>query len=108
MFKSPVESSRADGCARREPRSAWVEGLDLLGDIGGVIPNPADQRGASGVLPGQSEEIQAGGIGHAAAMNDTVVIVEDRRVDPGVIGAEPGGPQYGVRVELAAVAKPDR
>ena len=107
MFKSPGESSRADGFGRREFRSVCAEGLDLIGDVRGVISDPADQRRASGVLPRQSEEVEARGVGHPAAVNDAVPVVEDRCVDPRVIVAEAGGPDHGADVELASVAETD-
>src|SRR5436305_1312516 len=108
MFKSPGESSCADGFAPSELRSACVERLDLIGDVLGVFSDPTDQRRAPRVLPRQAEEVQAGGVGHAAAMNGSALIVEDRCVDPRVIGLKPGGPDNGADVELGSVAEPDR
>src|SRR5437660_6861238 len=107
MFISPGQSSRTDGSARGERRSVGAEGLDWLSEVGGVICDPADKRGASGVLPGQSEEVEAGGVGHGPAVNDPLLVVEDRRVDPRVIVAEAGGPDHGAHVELGSVAEAD-
>src|SRR5947209_13395361 len=107
MFNSPLESSRADDFGGRRAGSAYVDGLDLIGDIRGVVPDPADERRASGVLPRHSEEVEARRVGHTAAVNDAALIIEDRSVDPRVIVAEAGGPVHRAHVELGSVAEPD-
>src|SRR5947209_110705 len=103
--KSPGESSRADGFVRRTFRLGHAEAVDLIGDVGGVVPDPADQRRASGVLPRQAEEVQAWGVGHSAAMNDTLPVVEDRRLDPRVIVPEAGGPDHDAHIQIVSVAE---
>src|SRR5205814_7202490 len=105
IFKTPGESSRTDGFGRPTLGSVCVEGLDLLSDKGGVVSDPADQRRASGVLPRQSEEVQARGAGYPAAVNDPVPVVEDRRLDPRVIVPETGRPDHAADVQVAAIAE---
>src|SRR5947209_2283997 len=108
MFKSPGGSSCADSFALRELRSACVERVDLIGDIRGVVSDPADQRRASGVLPRQSEEVETPGIGHPATVHEPLPIIEDRRVDPRVIVPEPSGPDHRAHIQLTSVVEPDR
>ena len=36
-----------------------VRSRDLAGEERGVIPDPPEQRGAAGVLPGEAEHVQA-------------------------------------------------
>ncbi len=66
------------------------------------------QRRAAGVLPGQAEEVEPGDVGDAAAVAQAPVGVEDRRLDPGVVGPVAGRPDDGVDLELAAVREADR
>jgi hypothetical protein len=53
---------------------------DLCGDELGVVLDPADQRRAARVLPGETEEVEAPDIGNAAAVPQTPTFVEDRQV----------------------------
>ena len=71
----------------------------------GVVLDPAHQRRAAGVLPGQAEEVEAGDVGDAAAMAQAPVLVEDGQLDPRVVGAEAGRPDDGVDLELAPSSK---
>ena len=48
------------------PAQRGAPGADLLGHVLGVVLDEAEQRRASGVLPGQAEEIQPGRLGYAA------------------------------------------
>ena len=45
-------------------------GGDLIGEVGGVVVDEAEQGRAAGVLPGQAEEVQPGDIGDAAPVDD--------------------------------------
>ena len=81
---------------------------DPLGDVLGVVLDPADQRRAARVLPGEAEEVEAGDIGDAAAVAQAPVLVEDRQLDPGVVGAIARRPDDGVDLELAAVFEANR
>src|SRR5688500_10961648 len=65
----PRRDARRVRSSRLDPRShitrgrggprLLLESLDLLGDVLGVVPYPADERGASRPLPVQPEEVQA-------------------------------------------------
>ena len=67
--------------------------VDLLCDVLGVVLDPAEQSRASGVLPGQAEEVEAGRLRHAAPVHDAAVLVEHRDVDPRVVDAESRWPR---------------
>ena len=88
---------------RRRPKS-----VDLLGDELGVILDPAEQRRAPGVLPAQSQEVEAGRLGHAAPVLQVPVSVEHGCVDERVIDPEPGRPHDRAHVELCAVGEAHR
>ena len=47
---------------------------DVLGEVGGVVVDEAEQCGAAGVLPGQAEEVQPGHVGDAAPVDDASVV----------------------------------
>ena len=64
------------------------------GDVLRVVLHPAQEGGAAGVLPGQAEEVETGHGGDAAAVLDAPVLVEDRRLNEGVIEREAGGPDH--------------
>ena len=57
----------------------------------------------SGVLPGQTKEVEAGHVGDASAVSEAPVRVENGEVDPGVIGPVPGCPDDCVDLQLAPV-----
>src|SRR3954466_11169127 len=84
---------------------ALPEGVDLLGEVIGVVLDEAEQRRAPGVLPGQPEEVEPRRAGHAALVYDAAAFVEDRDVNPRVVAAEAGRPDHAPNVELAAVAE---
>ena len=92
------------GCrlSRISPRIV-LKDRDLPGDELGIVLDPADQRRAPGVLPGQTKEVEAGGVGDASTVSEPPVRVEDGEVDPGVIGPVPGCPDDGVDLQLAPV-----
>src|SRR6187200_2667659 len=58
---------------------------DLLRDELGVFLHPADERGAAGVLPGEAEEVKAGDVRDAAAVDEFAVRARNGQVDPGVV-----------------------
>ena len=60
------------------------------------------------MLPGEAEEAEAGDIGDAAAVTQAPLLVEDRQLDPGVVGAVARRPDDGVDLELAAVLEASR
>ena len=90
----------ADGCARSGPR---VVGRDPLRDEFGVFFHPADQRRASRVLPRQAEEVETGDIGHASAVTQATVRIEDRHLHPRVVRSVARRPDDGADLELAAI-----
>src|SRR6188474_1721819 len=57
---------------------------DPLRDELGIVLHPADERGATGVLPGEAEEIEAGNVCDPASVDELAVGVSDRKLDPGV------------------------
>src|SRR5919201_792124 len=79
-----------------------------LSDELGVILHPADQGGPARVLPGKAEEVEARTVRDAAAVPQAPIVIDDRRVDPGVVSAVPGCPDDRVDVELAAVVEAHR
>src|SRR6185436_11162046 len=72
---------------------------DLLRDELGVVLHPADQRGAAGVLPGEAEEVEAGDLRDAAAVDELAVGARDGQVDPGLVERVAGRPDDGGDVE---------
>src|SRR6266852_4092945 len=80
---------------------------DLPDDVGGVVPDPADQRRAAGVLVLHAEEEQARGAGYAAPVDWRAVGVQDRNMDPRVVGAEARRPDDRFDVELGSVLEAD-
>ena len=62
---------------------------DCRGNVLRVVLDPAQERGAAGVLPGQAEEVETGHGGDAAAVLDAPVFGEDRRLNEGVSSAKP-------------------
>src|SRR5687767_4440307 len=79
--------------------------LDLLGDELCVVLDPSDERRASGVLPRKAEEVETRKVGHAAPVLDSPGGIDERQIDPGVVGAIPGRPDHGIDLEFAAVGK---
>src|SRR5450755_3802343 len=70
MVCSPA--SRCDlGGARRRPVVICLgaRAADVVDDVDGVVPDPADQGGAAGVLVLHAEEVQARRAGDAAAVS---------------------------------------
>ena len=59
------------------------------------------------MLPGQAEEVQAGLIGDASAMADTTVGVDDRQIEPGIVGLVARRPDDGVGLRLCAIGEAD-
>ena len=98
-------------CALGRAPLGWrrpAKGVDLVRDVLCVVLDPAEQRGASGVLPGQAEEIEPRRLRHAAPMHDATVPVEDRGINPRVVGPEARGPDDATDLELRAVAEAQR
>jgi hypothetical protein len=86
-------SSRAPRC-RLGGRGLGGPGVggDVPGEVGGVVVDETEQRRATGVLPGQAEEIQPGDLEDPALVNHLAVADHARDADPGVVGAEAGRP----------------
>src|SRR5690349_10709834 len=80
---------------------------DAAGEVGGIVVDEAEQGRASGVLPWQAQEIQAGDIGDAAAVDYVPVTDYAGDMDPGVVRAVTGRPDHGAGVQAAAVGEPD-
>src|SRR6185295_4950744 len=83
-----------------------LEGRDLLGDELSVVLHPSEQCRAASVLPGQTEEVEAGNVGHASAVAQSAGLVDDGKLDPGVVGPVSGRPDDRVELELAPVLEP--
>jgi len=77
-------------------------------DVLGVILDPAEQRRAPGVLPGQSKEVEARRRRDAAPVHQAAVLVEHRRVDPRVVEAKAGRPYDNANVEFRPVIEAHR
>src|SRR3954467_4438038 len=96
-------------CMRSAPfGGGGGRGFDAAGDELGVALDPAQQRRAARVLPGEAEEVQAGDVGDTAAVAQAAVLVGDVEIDPGVVGPVAGRPDDGVDVELRAVGEAHR
>src|SRR3954451_14036107 len=93
---------------RRAGWLVWRPRADLLGQVLGVVLDEAEQGRASGVLPGQADEVQAGRFGDAALVYHRALRVEHRHIDPGVVEPESGGPDGALHVELGVIAERDR
>ena len=76
----------ADRCAHGRPHLRFLVFRDPFGDEFGVVLHPADQRRAARVLPGEAEEAEPGQIRDAATVAQPTVRVEDRQLDPRVVG----------------------
>ena len=100
---SETRSSGSSSCSR-----GGCVLRDLVGDVLRVVFDPAEQRGASGVLPGHAEEVEAGRGCHAARVDDCSVVAEDGGIDVGVVDAEPRRPDHGPGVERRSVGERDR
>src|SRR5205823_6666948 len=60
------------------------------------------------VLEVHPEEVHARGLRNAAPMDRLAAVVEDRHLDPRVVGPEPGRPNDDVDFDRAAVGASDR
>src|SRR5262245_44391984 len=69
--------------------------LDVLGQILCVPGHAGESARAPCVEPGQSEEVNAGNRRHATHMDGLAASVENRQVDPTVIGAKADAPDDG-------------
>src|SRR5829696_4103396 len=78
---------------------------DPFGDVAGVFLDPPEERRAPGVLPLQTEEVQAGRGRDAAAVPRPPALLEDRDVDPGVVDPVARSPHDGVDRQAHAVAE---
>ena len=83
---NPFSNLPAPPCGRRaagprivQPPRIVLKGRDLLGDELGIVLDPADQRRAPGVLPGQTKEVEAGASGDASAVSEAAIRVETGR-----------------------------
>ena len=79
MLLSCVAAASSAAAAPGVASGRLPEGVDLLRDVLGVVLDPPEQRRAPGVLPAQSEEVEAGRLGHAAPVDEAPSVVEDRR-----------------------------
>src|SRR5436190_3600124 len=91
VVAAPRRSRDSLPCGRFGVR-ARAEGGDLLSEVLGVVLDKAKERRAAGVLPWEPQEVEPRRAGHAALMDSAAIVVEYRRVDPGVVAAEAGGP----------------
>src|SRR3954447_18256090 len=90
----------------RWPRFAALgKGLDLCGDVLGVVFHPSEQRGAAGVLPGQAEKVESRQVGYPPVVADPSCAIQYRGLDPGVVGLVSGGPYDCVHAEVGAVSE---
>ena len=76
----PSDREHGRGCVR-----------DVVGDMGGVGADEAQQRRSPGVLPGQADEVQPGDRADPALVNRCAAGVHDAAdVEHGVVGAVSG------------------
>ena len=68
-----------------------------------ILLHPADQRRTTRVLPGEAEKVEAWGVGHSATVAQASVLVEDRKVDPGIVGPVPSRPDDRIYLDIASV-----
>src|SRR4051794_37895127 len=83
-------------------------GLNPPAEEGSVICDEAEQRRATGVLPREAEEVEAGRVADAAPLPEPPASPCGRRRDPGVIETEAGRPDHGVDLELGRIGEGDR
>ena len=57
-----------------------VGGLDLFCDECSVVFHPSNQRGTSGVLPGQAEEVQPWHVGDSTPVNHATIGIENAEI----------------------------
>src|SRR5262245_60346793 len=76
---------------------------DSPGDELCVVFDPADERGTSRVLPRETEEVQPTNVGDTSPVTRSAAVVEDRQVDPRVIGPIAGRPDHCIDGELVSV-----
>src|SRR5690349_13163620 len=55
------------------------ERIDLFGDELGVVLDPAEECRAARVLPGETEEVEPGHVGHASPVTDDAVRICDEK-----------------------------
>jgi len=88
---------------RRRPLPRLARG-EPTGDVLGVAPDPADERGGQRVLEELPDEVEAGLAGdHPALLQRPAVVAEDRQVDPAEVWPEPGAPDHVRHLEDAPV-----
>ena len=101
--RRPLLGSAAAGVGGELLNAGGVERADLLGDVLGVVLDPAQQGGAPGVLPGQAEKVEPGRCRYPPLVNEAAVLIKHLGIDPGVVDSEAGGPDDAADVELRAV-----
>jgi hypothetical protein len=81
-------------CGWRGLRGSGVPGVGghTSGEGGGVSADEPEQCRASGGLPGQPEEAEAGHVGDAGLLPDLPAVDDSRHVQPRVVTAVAGGP----------------
>src|SRR4051794_6558012 len=79
--------------------------VDLVGDELCVVGDEAEERRATGVLPGEAEEVEPRNLADAATVAQAPLLVVPRQLHPRVVGPVAGRPDHGVEIELAAAGE---
>src|SRR5919106_3028540 len=105
-------SGRGVGCFRRALGHSsclcFLQGCDPLREERSIVLDPADQRRAACPLPGEAEEKETWYVGQSATVSQAPVLIDDRKVDPRIVGAVAGGPDDRVDLDLVSVVGADR
>src|SRR5579872_4423569 len=81
--------------APRAPSGSLEVGVEVAGQGLGVVGGAVDVGGGPSAEHRQAEDVESGGAGDdAAVVADAALTVADGEVEPGVVGAEAGGPQH--------------
>src|SRR5437660_11218693 len=81
---------------------------DVIGEHGGVVADPGQERGFHFRQPLQAEEIQTGHLGDAVAVTRLPARVQHGNVDPAEIEAVARGPDHRADAVAADVKAPQR
>jgi hypothetical protein len=71
-----------------------ISGGDLVGEVGGILVDEAEQGRAARVLPGQPQKVKGWDLGDTASVYYPPVPKRCWDVDPGVVGAVAGRPHH--------------
>src|SRR4029453_9143559 len=106
-------------CPGRSARCFWralrhsscllvLQGCDPLGEKRSIVLHPADQRRAACPLPGEAEEVETGNVRDSATVSQASVLIDDRKIDPRIVGPVARGPDDRVDLDFVSVVGADR